>query len=533
MSSQLEYQRFARGENCTEHGCRARKWYIEDGRKFCQRGHEQTGFTQTQQDDEEFDLKQGKTTRVKGDGKERAPKVVTGKQAVELYLQCYQLILWKQCFWLVNVKGFPKDLETVVRDLWGLRLRLLHGEKEDGGYRSGTTGFSSTSEGENTESDGISLTSRRSRRSDRAKDRLPKLIETLALCYLGILLLRLPTSLGEVYKWAAEEEIIFTRAIKEVPTEMLARLPAHYHAALQIRAPLKGTTLHSTVLDLVQFYHAQFEMVFPPLNSPLLIFKHVRDLGLPVEIYPAVRRLAAILGIDFTYPIPQKRPGYITYPEIQLMSLIVVATKLSHPFDDIVRYPEDDSDPTIVKIDWSKWQDIMIEKSPAGLKRGEEIKVTDEDVLTMSGKKLDDYLDWYQRTWIDSRAPKMSAEILEFFPLQDLPPRRAEESDQEQRENRLKQVQQGLILQKPKPVQNEEEQPETVNRPGELYRRYRTTAELPDNARVFYELAAANVGTSLHKLVREVFQTEVLLEGWALSERRKRLAEEGGLSSHG
>jgi len=146
----------------------------------------------------------------------------------------------------------------------------------------------------------------------------------------------------------------------------------------------------------------------------------------------------------------------------------------------------------------------------------------------------------------------VSAEILEFFPLQDLPPRRAEESDQEQRENRLKQVQQGLILQKPKPVQNEEEQPETVNRPGELYRRYRTTAELPDNARVFYELAgmfrfsyprsgihladvtlAANVGTSLHKLVREVFQTEVLLEGWALSERRKRLAEEGGLSSHG
>lgn len=134
---------------------------------------------------------------------------------MELYLQCYQLILWKQCFWLVNVKGFPKDLETVVRDLWGLRLRLLHGEKEDGGYRSGTTGFSSTSEGENTESDGISLTSRRSRRSDRAKDRLPKLIETLALCYLGILLLRLPTSLGEVYKWAAEEEIIFTRAVSD------------------------------------------------------------------------------------------------------------------------------------------------------------------------------------------------------------------------------------------------------------------------------------------------------------------------------
>jgi hypothetical protein len=39
------------------------------------------------------------------------------------------------------------------------------------------------------------------------------LIETLGLCYLGILLLRLPTSLGEVYKWAAKEEIIYIRAV--------------------------------------------------------------------------------------------------------------------------------------------------------------------------------------------------------------------------------------------------------------------------------------------------------------------------------
>jgi hypothetical protein len=41
MSSHVEYQRFRRGESCTEDGCRARKFYIEDGKKFCQRGHEQ------------------------------------------------------------------------------------------------------------------------------------------------------------------------------------------------------------------------------------------------------------------------------------------------------------------------------------------------------------------------------------------------------------------------------------------------------------------------------------------------------------
>ena len=48
----------------------------------------------------------------------------------------------------------------------------------------------------------------------------------------------------------------------------------------------------------------------------------------------------------------------------------------------------------------------MAEAPTKGLKRGEEIKVTDADVMKMSGKQMDDYLDWYQRTWIDDRNPK-------------------------------------------------------------------------------------------------------------------------------
>jgi RNA polymerase I-specific transcription initiation factor RRN7 len=117
--------------------------------------------------------------------------------------------------------------------------------------------------------------------------------------------------------------------------------------------------------------------------------------------------MAALLEIDFTYPLTYKRTfGLIAYPEIQLISLIVVATKLGHPFDDIARYPESDSDPTTVKIDWRNWRQIMEKKPVDGLKRGEEIKVTDAAVLTMSGKEMDDYLDWYQRTWIDDRDPK-------------------------------------------------------------------------------------------------------------------------------
>jgi RNA polymerase I-specific transcription initiation factor RRN7 len=219
MSSQVEYHRFSRNENCIEEGCRSRKWYIEDGKKFCQRGHEQTGFTQTQRDEDDFG-NEGKKTRKKREDEERAPTVLSGREAQELYLGCYQLILWKQCSWLVNVKGFPKELETVVRDLWGLRLRVFQGESERDGYDSGVSVVGFTSSEDELGSDttgGRSLWSGTSRRSVAdTKKWLPKLIETLALCYLGTLLMRLPTSLGEIFKWASKEEMIFTRAVSGI-----------------------------------------------------------------------------------------------------------------------------------------------------------------------------------------------------------------------------------------------------------------------------------------------------------------------------
>jgi hypothetical protein len=59
-----------------------------------------------------------------------------------------------------------------------------------------------------------------------------------------------------------------------------------------------------------------------------------------------------------------------------------------------------------VKIDWRKWQEIMIDKPQEGLKRGDEIHVEDTDVASMSEKQMDDYLNWYQRTWIDGADPK-------------------------------------------------------------------------------------------------------------------------------
>jgi RNA polymerase I-specific transcription initiation factor RRN7 len=62
---------------------------------------------------------------------------------------------------------------------------------------------------------------------------------------------------------------------------MLARLPGPLHTTLEIREPLRASNLQKTVFNLVNLYHSNFEMGFPPLNFPLLIYKHMRNLGLP------------------------------------------------------------------------------------------------------------------------------------------------------------------------------------------------------------------------------------------------------------
>lgn len=88
------------------------------------------------------------------------------------------------------------------------------------------------------------------------------------------------------------------------------------------------------------------------------------------------------------------------------MSLIVITTKLSQPFDSINRYPESESDPNTVQINWLKWAQSTAKLPLDGFKRDQEIHVTDADVFGMSEKQIDDYLDFYQRTWVDDRDPK-------------------------------------------------------------------------------------------------------------------------------
>lgn len=64
-----------------------------------------------------------------------------------------------------------------------------------------------------------------------------------------------------------------------------------------------------------------------------------------------------------------------------------------------------------------------------------------------------------------------------------------------------------------------------VRRPGSKYRRYRQESELPEIARLFYEIVGNVSGFSLHTIVSAVFKVELQMGRW--EERRRRREPNG------
>lgn len=190
----------------------------------------------------------------------------------------------------------------------------------------------------------------------------------------------------------------------------------------------KAEHFHKAVLELLLYYHRRFGVQFPPLNSPLLLFRYIKRLTLPsmilpclyqtlflplltcltVEVYPAVKELQKLVGFQFSFPetiAGKRRPLHL--PEVQMMTLIIISTKLLFPFDDMKRHPETAREPATQAMDWQLWAQVQRhfdqrEMSSGRIGKGNEILVNEKDVFSMTPGQLDEYLDWYENSWLDS-----------------------------------------------------------------------------------------------------------------------------------
>ncbi|KAL3478794.1 hypothetical protein BJX99DRAFT_223909 [Aspergillus californicus] len=503
-------------EPCGQEGCRETRFFLDNGLWFCRRGHQQLG--RQVEDDDNFGT-QGKTSRVQKPVAEKIQKKLHGRQAYRLFIDIYQLILFKQCHALVGDQGFPPQLEDVVRDLWALRLEVYAKKiaiiDEDD---SQPEFFSSqpASSREDTDTDAFKPGSRRTQ--------WPRLVDTIALCYLGAIIMRLPVTVADFYRMIMRDEIHYYSALIHIPLKARERLPQEYLALLKPSRLLKAENLHAAISDLLSFYRRRFVVQFPPLNAPSILYRLIRRLALPVDVYPVVKNLQALLG--FTFEFSQQASGRrrpLDKPEHQLVTLIVIATKLLFPFDDVQRHPASAQEPTVQAIDWTSWTEVQNgferrDASAGRIGKGKEILVSEEDALTMNPDQLDEYMNWYENSWLDNS--KETGPLPPLFPLaaykgtkQDVPT--TEDNEEDAIETMLEMAPRYL---KSRAVVAESDS--DIPRPGMLYPRYRQESDLPDSARAFYETAAKVVGISTSTLVRCVCQAELHIKKWLEDQRR-------------
>lgn len=457
--------------------------------------------------------------------------VYRGVGAKELFLQAYQVILWKQCHGLIHTIGLPSELEILVKDLWALRLQLLIDKTTASSDEETLFSSQPTSGIEDSDEETAAYVPK--------SKAMPTLIQSLSLCYLATILLRLPVSIGDFHQWAFREEIIFIRAIRHVPTPVKERLPPELMLALDTTTALEPDDLRKAIHELIIYYNHHFGIIFPPLNAPLLLFRHMKDLSLPSSVFHTVTRLAAILSIDFRFPRPRPRQRLIMLPELTLMCLLIVAVKLYYPFDNLKRSVWSTQDPAILNLDWSRWKRAREKErdrreSHGHLPRGAEILVTEQDAMHMPHDQLDDYMDWFERTWVDEERARtkkrgVNEQILDWFPtgrLDDSEPtiydhKKQAADNHESAETVIKDVLSGLEMRKIRTGQQEADGEAHERGIGSNYKRYKNVTELNTQALAFYEAAAEAVAVQLDTLVIGVLQIETSLLDWRTRQRRR------------
>lgn len=375
------------------------------------------------------------------------------------------------------------------------------------------------------------------------------LSETLGICYIGTLLLRVPFTVADLIARVDSGELLYYKAGKEVPGNLRERLPGEFQVLLEPQTILRASSLHHRILELGSLLSMDFGMALPAVNLPLLLYRWMQDLALPIEVYAATRRLAQILDIDFTLQFGGKTnmSRVLRYPEVQLMGLLVVSTKLFFPIDDIDRHPVAASDLSALKMDWAEWVSTHTaahetdeseiqghnKVDTPGLTFPEAFNISESDCLAMGDEGLDRYMDWYAENLTSEsirdhgRAGKdadFRRTLMRMFPVQASQPTASADSGEDRGEGedtslarkaadttqRLRQVQQAL---RPKRfVVSAGNGQDEVARAGSYYRRHREVKDLDGAVKLLYTKAAELAGMSLEGMVKAVFSTERRLQ---------------------
>ncbi|KAH0434293.1 RRN complex forming protein [Colletotrichum camelliae] len=480
MAPNRELHKFPKGERC-EH-CGSRKWYLENGLRYCaKQGHQLEGYVEFDLGDEDFGQK-GKVSRKEKQIKERVRRVLTGPPARDLYLECLQLILREQVMWLVNMKGHKVELETVVRDLWDLRIRgAASAVENDSASEAELSLFSSQID--------LSQDEQPSNRTQGAQNwtpesgsewPAPRMMDTLALCFLGCMLLRMPTRTGDLARWAKAGKIPYKQIYRQLPQEMRDRLPAYYST-------------------------------------------YVRELGLPVETISVARRIPLIVNLPYEFPLGKSRLRLVHQPEVLLVAVIVLTTIHCFPLEESKSPVQEGKLFLIPDFKWDEWRVSMAPAlAPEPNPTADYLGVTASQITSMGQAELDEY---FAQLSMLTDAQSEDSVLARYFPVDELPTKQPpSEAPEDEMEKRLRTVQGRAASFAVQEIMEDESL-----KKNRQYS-YRSEEDLPPAGRDLFRLAARLSGLSVSMLLRAVNMLEAHILVWQREQRKgasERRLDEG------
>ncbi|KAK5112276.1 hypothetical protein LTR62_004437 [Meristemomyces frigidus] len=441
-----------------------------------------------------------------------------------------------------------KEPQTLVHDLWTLRLQhLQHRVPHDDSETEAETHsqfYSSQSEPETSASESTYRKTRARSASHPSKQQHSantlNLLDTLTLCYTGLLLLREPITIGQIQHWCQDGGLLYYRAWREVPLSMRERLPAAYQELLEPQPFSRPERLHDAVLRSLKTMHAEIGMVFPAVNHVLISYRWVRELALPIEVFAATERLARVLGMGFTFTLEYKvgeKGVLLRYPEVRLMALLIVVVKLLFPLDEVARHPVSAVDVSALAMDWRAWAEKEVEprtqedRAPEALGYAGLMGMGQHDVLDLDGDHLDQYMDWFEENIASEevrergragRDADFRRTLFKYFPVHRT--ERAlvsNECVEDAMTDRLRRAQTLLVPNRIVGAADESRNEEVINRMGSFYKRDRTPGDLTGFTSVLYTRCSGLVGCSVEGMVKGVS----LIEGLVQKDEEKRRKE--------
>jgi hypothetical protein len=267
----------------------------------------------------------------------------------------------------------------------------------------------------------------RARRRRTAQDR-HEMLSLISILYLALLALKIPIQWTDILQLISAGRLPFLHALYALPSELVSQLPKTDVAKLDQCIVPDICHIYQHTLKFSTDICDYFDVSFPPINSPPIIWRCVEGLLLPPPFYIAATELLHYLCVPLTgtierctaFDLPSTSDAQIeprlrvtlsrlsSPRDVVIMASVVVVAKIQYGLDGASRRGERHRDPISCAPSLKDWL--------AGLRRsradylGDSLSVYDPhttEVLDLNDEQLDSYLAFAEKLFVQPLHPRI------------------------------------------------------------------------------------------------------------------------------